>query len=412
MTRKALNPVTLATIIVIMYMTMPIVSVFISTYITTYAYMLLSVFLIGFITLSGGLRRLNAMIYLLFPFAIYIACTFFTKADSILLWGYQSMLFILPVTIGYYYVNYRPENISLFAKILIVAILLTAITTIIGLVQFPSAARTLATIAESDDSTAVEYWWHNIGGYDFVYICVLLYPSLILAYKLKRVNRLVFYILFALLLALIIASEYTIALLLFIISSILYFAGRKLTAKQLFILGIIIFVLLFSLWDFFKNFLLLLADIINRDSVSDRLRALAGGVQALENFEDNRLELYTISITAFFKSPVFGQIFVTNAYAGGHSFMLDLLANYGIIGGATIAFCYRNIYRYFFKPFSNEQGFGFVLWSFAQAILLSFVNTGMWLNVIAFFVPMISYVIYNVTSEEIYEDSLDSEYAY
>ena len=64
MTRKALNPVTLATIIVIMYMTMPIVSVFISTYITTYAYMLLTVFLLTFVIFAGGMRRLSLMIYI------------------------------------------------------------------------------------------------------------------------------------------------------------------------------------------------------------------------------------------------------------------------------------------------------------------------------------------------------------
>ncbi|MBO4433508.1 MAG: hypothetical protein J5852_08255 [Clostridia bacterium] len=151
-----------------------------------------------------------------------------------------------------------------------------------------------------------------------------------------------------------------------------------------------------------------LADIISSDSVSGRLTALAGGVEGLENFEDNRLELYTMSLSAFFKSPLFGQLFSTTSYAGGHSFILDSLASYGILGGTTLFFIYRSIYKFFFKPFYNEAGFGFVLWSFVQAIILSFVNTGMWINVLALFIPIILYLFYNVGDEENYESSLDS----
>ncbi|MBO4432819.1 MAG: hypothetical protein J5852_04730, partial [Clostridia bacterium] len=187
MTRKILNPVTFATIIVIMYMTVPIVSIFISTYITTYAYMLLTAFLVVFIMLSGGVERLSAIIRITFPFLVFIACTLskYTRADSLAVWGYQNMLFILPVILGLYYMYYRPENIKLFSVIIIVLFFVTIITTITGLIRFPNAARILATIASSDDTEAIKYWWHNIGGYDFIYSCVLLYPLLILCHKLR-----------------------------------------------------------------------------------------------------------------------------------------------------------------------------------------------------------------------------------
>lgn len=226
MTRKILNPVTVASLTVIVYMAMPILAVIISTYVTTYAYMLLTVFLAGFIMLYGGIKRLNTIIRMFAPFFIYIGCTFFKRGNSTLLWGYQSLLFLLPALIGFYYMNYRSENINVLSKVLIIALFVTSITTIIGLIQFPNASRILATIATSDNAEALKYHWHNIGGYDFVYICVLLYPMLILAHKLRRINRITFFIVFALLLALIIISEYTIALLLFIISSILYFSGN------------------------------------------------------------------------------------------------------------------------------------------------------------------------------------------
>lgn len=411
MTRKALNPVTLATIIVIMYMTMPIVSVFISTYITTYAYMLLTVFIIGFIMLSGGVRQLNTMVYLLFPFAVYIACTFFIKTDSILLWGYQSMLFILPVLLGYFYLYYKDNANSMLAIAIIIAVIITVVTTIIGLIRFPYAARVLATIATSDDPEALKYDWNNIGGYTFTYTVVLLYPILILAYKLKRINRLVFLITVAVIMMMIILSEYAIALLLMIVSSVLFFATRRFNARHTFIFGIVLILSMFLLWGGIEKLLLWLAENLESETLSERLTALAGGITGVENSESQRIDLFRKSLEAFTKSPVFGQLLNGKTISGGHSFILDTLADYGVLGGAALVLAYRNIYRYFFKPFSKSTGFGYVLWAFVQTIILSTVNTGMWLTVLTFFIPLLLTLIYNSDNEDvegIYEDSLDS----
>lgn len=408
MVRKALNPITLATIIVIMYMTMPIMSIFISAYITTYAYMLLAVILISFIMFTGGLKRLSTILYILLPLIIYVACTYTTRGDSVVLWGYQSMLFLLPVIIGYYFLYYRPESINILTAVMIIAVFITVITTIIGLIQFPMAARILATAEAVDDPNFSTYCWHNIGGYEFIYIAVLLYPILILSYKLKRINTFTFIISLILMFTLIILSEYTTALILILLTSVLYFAGRKLSAKQLLILGAAFFIFLFFFWSFVSDFLLWLAGLFDSDALTERLTALAGGITGLENFEDNRLNLYGLSLEGFISSPVFGGMLGVKTANGGHSFILDSLANYGVISGIALIFAYRNIYRFFFKPFRNKQGYGFVLWAFAQSIILSLVNTGMWLTVLTFLIPAILTAIYNSNSEGEYEDSLDS----
>ena len=307
MARKMLNPVIMATVIVIVYMTMPILSIFISSYLTTYAYMILAVCLLGFILLSGGLDRINSMAYMIFPFAVYVVLTLFINTESILIWGYKSMIFLMPVILGYYYINYRPENMGIFAKFLIFAIVITAVTTIIGVIRYPEASRILATIAESDDVEAIEYWWNNIGGYDFVYTCVLLYPIVILAYKVKRINRLTFIMAFILLMALVIFSEYTTALLLVVITSILYLADRRLNANNLLFWGLTIFAAGFLFDNIFSQFLKWLAGILSSDTLTERLTALAGGITGLENSESNRIELYKMSLSGFWSSPIFGR---------------------------------------------------------------------------------------------------------
>ncbi|MBO4693994.1 MAG: hypothetical protein J5659_06375 [Clostridia bacterium] len=406
MTRKVLNPITAATIIVIMYMTMPILSVFVSAYITTYAYMLLALFLMCFILLSGGISRLSSIIYVLFPFMIHVLCTYFTSESSTLLWGYQSMLFLLPVIIGYYYFYHKPENAYLLTIIVVFSLAVTVITTIVGLIQFPFAARTLATISESDDPENIKYAWHNIGGYDFIYTSVLLYPVIILSYKLKKIKLPVFLIIATALFALIVLSEYATALILFLLSSLLYLVGKNIGARQLLMLGVLFFLVIFFLWPIISNLFLWLADIFNSDVLKERLTALAGGITGLENSESKRIELYEKSIQGFLSSPIFGKMMGSEMLSGGHSFILDSLANYGIIGGAALFFAYKTIYKCFFKPFNNCKDFGFVLWAFAQAIILSIINTGMWLNVLTLFIPVLLSFIYNLNSEDNYENSL------
>ena len=408
MTRRGINPIEAATIIVIMYTVMPITTVFVSTFTTTYAYMLICLILLGFIMLAGGIKRMRAIINMLFPFVLYVACTFFNRNNSFVLWGYLSMLFITPVILGYYFMYYREESAPFYAKVIIAAIIITAITTIIGVIQFPFAARVLATISASDDPENLKYSWHNIGGYNFIYTAVLLYPLLILACKLKKISRIVFLSLVITLFAMVIISEYATALILIILTSVLYFAGKKLNTGQLLILGIIVLALIFLFRPIFENALLWLANSLGSEVLSERLTALAGGYEGLENSESNRIELYRMSLNGFIQSPVFGKILGAYTSSGGHSFILDTLADYGIIGGAVIVSAYKNIYKFFFAPFRNNDGYGYVLWAFVQSIFLSTINTGMWLSVTAFFVPVLLSLIYNTNIEGNYEDSLDS----
>ncbi|MBO7520307.1 MAG: hypothetical protein J6T73_05960 [Clostridia bacterium] len=407
MVKKMLNPVIMATVVMIIYIIMPIMSVFVSTYLSTYAYMLMCVALFSFIMLAGGMSRFTSMIYLIFPVGVYVFCTFFVKNESVVILGYQGLLLLLTVAAGYYFTYYRDDAVPLFAKVIVFALVITVITTIIGLLRFPEASRILATIATSDDPRMLEYSWNNIGGYEFVYNCVLLYPVLMLAYKHRKISRAAFLILFILMFSLVILAEYTIALLLTIISSTLYFASKKTTTNQLMMIGIILIFLFLLFQSVIQNFFLWLSDTLGSEVFAERLTALAGGVEGIENSESNRVELYRMSIRAFLASPVFGNMSGKHIVPGGHSFILDTLADYGIIGGLAITVMYRNVYRFFFAPFKNKPGYGFVLWTFIQTVFLSIVNTGAWLHISALSAPIILSLIYKTYNEDRYETSLD-----
>ena len=79
---------------------------------------------------------------------------------------------------------------------------------------------------------------------------------------------------------------------------------------------------------------------------------------------------------------------------GGHSFILDSLAHYGLVGAAILFFMYRAIYNEFYRPFSDKAGYGFVIYSFLMPLGLSVVNTGMWQQNLCVFMPMFLMAIY------------------
>lgn len=391
----------------IAYTIMPIVSRFISTYLTTYFYLLVVVIVFWGIVFGNGSDSLNEYAGgILLPFIIFQGLSFFTRTDSIVIWGYSVLLALLPVVIGYYVTQYLIYDVSFYSRAIVFMMFATAITTSFGLIRFPYAARVLATISSSQDATAITYNWYNIGGFEFIYFLVLLYPILIMAYKQRRVNLIFTIVGTVLIFATTILSEYTTALLLLLISSSLFLVKRDLRKKDVFILLLIavLFVVYFN--DYVSQFLSYVGTLTGSETMSERLNALAGGQAGLEASESNRIFLYRRSISTFFSHPLLGTFLSGGGGLGGHSFILDTLGKYGLIGVALLFFMYRKVFKCFVQPFENEAGYGFVLWTFVQAILLSCVNTGMWLDVIAMMMPILVCVIYRY-GEVAYEDPLD-----
>ena len=410
--RDKLGNLTIRNLIIVyilLYSIMPIVGRLTSRYLTTYFYMAVVVALVLLILVLDRPDNLGSYGMFLLPFIIYGALTYFYNRSTIIMWGYQTLLFWLPVILGYYFTQDKTRILGSYSRIIILAIVVTMVTTIIGCIQNPNAARILASV-NSGDVESYTYDMMNIGGYDFVYIMILLYPVLILSYKTKRIGVIPTIVIAAVILATVIYSEYTTALLLFLVSSVLFFTKRNLSSRGIVVITIfaILFALVFS--NFLSGFLNWLSDLLGSETLGMRLKSLAGGAAGLEQSEDERLKLYGMSLNTFFTNPLFGNIFSRYRSDGGHSFILDNLAMYGALGGALMVFMYKNIFQRFFQPFKDKPGYGYIVWTFIQAIILSFVNTGMWLEVLCLFAPLLFYWIYG-TEEVKNEDTVDSQFS-
>lgn len=395
-----------AVIFMILYSIMPFVGVAVSVYFTTYSYMVFCVLFLILIILGKKTKSMDEYFAYLLPFILYETMTFFVITDSISLWGYRVLLFILPVVLGVYIVSYHKDECALYSRIIFLCIIITCITTARGLQVYSGASRWLATANNSKDYINITLSWMNVGGYNFVYTVVLLYPLLILAFKRNKINLMMTLIVASIAFWCLISAEYTMAILLFVITSTLFFVKKNLKVSNIVIYTIIagIFAFLFS--GFLSRVLIAIAEKIESDTIAVRLKDLSGGMKGLENSTDNRVELYMRSIKTFITHPL-GTFLFGGRGIGFHSFILDSLAQFGFIGGWIIISMYHKIYKFFYEKYENEEDFGYIMWIFIQAIVVSLLNTGFWLDILAFYVPVVLTFLYGGNNEK---SSLDSKH--
>ena len=398
-----------AIIFIIIYSVMPIVSRMVSTYLTTYFYML---FILVFLVIAVGKRKKSSFLeYIsdILPFILFGLASYFLNKDSILIWGYKLLLFLTPVIVGIYITQYYPDDSDTYSKVFVLALIITVLTTIRGLGIYPNAARWMATADDSQVEKLVTYSWMNIGGYEFVYTVVLTYPLLVLAFKRGMISIFKTTVLSVIIFICLLRAEYTTALIFFIITTSMYFMKKSLKPKDLaiFVIVAVLFVTFFS--GAVSNMLKSISGLVESKNVSERVEALSEGRKGMEESEDIRWKMYSASLNSFFRRPLLGSFLTGGGGAGGHSFALDTMAQYGIIGILLMFFMYRKLFRLFYRKYHGEDDHGYIVWIFAQAVLLSIINTGMWLEVLAFYVPVVLYAIYGGGKVD-EENSLDSEY--
>lgn len=379
--------------LVLCYSIMPIVSRFISTTFSTYFYMALVLVLIILVVFVRRRISLNRAASLIFPFLVWQMLELLVSDKPLILGGYQALLILLPIFLGAYILEYRTNELSFFSRVIFLALIITIITTVVGLLENPEAARWLATVDSSENPLLITYNWKNMGGYEFVYSVVLLYPLVIFAYKRKKLNLVITIALTVGVWILAILAEYTTALLLVIITTVLFFVKRNLKQQDVIILVVlaVAFCVIFS--GPVSDALIWLGDTLDSNVLTPRIHALAGGRTGLEQVETKRLDLYLRSLNTFLSNPLLGTFIQGGSGTGNHSFILDTLAKFGFLGAAMLFFMYKKVYQYFYQPMQNESGYGYILWVYVQSIFLSCINTGMWLYVLTLYAPIFIYVI-------------------
>ena len=185
-------------------------------------------FLLYFVTVSAN-KMSKIIIQVLYIF-LFISGNYVVLNIEISFYQYVfiGFWFWIPFIIMIDFSRYdNPHFKKIFINILLIISLVTSITTVIGLLQFPFASRELATGRNNIYPLKV-YYSRNIGGYGFIYGIVLMLPILIGDFRFNVIRKELRILCLVLFYFSIILSKYTIALILSIaLPSLILLRFRK-----------------------------------------------------------------------------------------------------------------------------------------------------------------------------------------
>lgn len=339
--------------------------------------LMLPIYIVPFLNIiavnRGNIPLVNLLYVLLqwlaWPlFGLFAAENLTRKSQKILLWGY------------------------------LLCISITALTTIYGCTLFPGASRAMANgeFAKNETELVSMYSSMNIGNFLYVYTSVLVVP-LVLCLS-NHYRKKICYAIVALLIFSIFKTEFTTALLLSVTSA-LFLAlpiSRNTQVAKKWLVSIMVIVLVSlpligEIMDFF-------ASVIGSEQISQRFSELSVSLSGQQLDEDSdfatRLFLWQKSIETFFGNFFTGVYFTTDVndthtYVGGHSFILDSMARFGILGFLLIIWMFKRLYKIFILPYSRRSEYIYLLTVFILNIIQCIINTVSIEFVFVFLIPLL-----------------------
>lgn len=302
-----------------------------------------------------------------------------------------------------YIVDGDKHGIKKMLNLILVFTLITSITTIFGCIRYPQASRILATVG-SEDAAYNLYTSKNIGSFSFVYGSVLLIPIISVLYKTKNINRIFAIISIILIGIMVLKTEYTIALIVYILLLIIFFIPRITTKKLLVFIALIVGLMIFA-GSTVTNIIESVASSDDSEVRASRYEyiedVLNGESVSSSNDNATRALLYLKSWNAFLGSKGFGTW--NSKSAGGHSYILDNLATYGLLGLAIIAFAFIYYYSAILRRVRHKKYYALLLTCFITIIVLAALNPKLNNFSLMFMIPLTCSRVYGFN----YDDTKD-----
>lgn len=269
-------------------------------------------------------------------------------------------------------------------------ILITTVTTYWGNLMLPGASRNMASGLKDDRELMAFYGSLNIGGFGFVYFLVLIQAFLF--YFFKNYSRGLIIRILVLLIILfnflsIYTTEYSTAIIAVLLSIAILLLPDRLTPQRKFLYVGIAIMCVGSLLPYFLPGLLdEFSSLTESRNVSIRMEEVGNIMEGEATYGDvsKRIELWKESLYNFFENPLYG----TGDSGGGHSFLLDTLSKYGMIGLILIVIQLKATYTIFVKPYLKTEYATLFLFVFMLNLFLSVVNTIFFYNIFLLCMPL------------------------
>jgi len=323
-----------------------------------------------------------------------ILSTCFVELTNALLAFYSYLQIVIYYIVGYYILKSKDVSLSRILLIFLVGyFFITAITTFMGLDIFPEASRNMAHSVEEDDAALFgQYMQYNIGGFNFIYYLVLLIILLIVALRSGFANKPLIILITLVFFLTILKAQYTFGIIFAFLSLTLLFVPKHFSIRQFRIFSFSLFWLIVIAWSVLPLLFSEIAEIFDTGQVAERFVMMSDALEAGQIDVDAtgdvaaRALRYQMSLLSIVKSFPLGTW--QNEGLGGHSYFLDNVAFYGIIGLICLIVQYKKMYSIFIKPTIKSGWVGYFYFLFFEIVALSVINTIVYTKVVAFFLPI------------------------
>lgn len=263
----------------------------------------------------------------------------------------NSYMFWAALAFTYTIENWEYDRKKRLYNFLMLLIIITSITTIIGNIVYPMASRVLANNAREN---ADMYLSKNIGPYGFIYGLIVMFPCIFI--KSKSNKKYIFVI--ALIIAVQLVAQYSIAIIILIVLILFMSISPNYSLPRIAAISGLTAVSVFVFSPIFDKALIYIISLFEAwgfDMFTDRFSTLAYMFTYGDMTGDlsKRIDLYENSIYAFIKNPILGNSIAENTYElGGHSEILDTLGAGGIF---AMFLCIAVMYKYV-KSLGESEG--------------------------------------------------------
>lgn len=287
-------------------------------------------------------------LYLFFIYQVLAIVLSGNSLDPINLMS-RLMEYSVPIIIVPTALALRSNNYRIVGKYTVVTTLLTILLTFRVVSSTPDIIREMVAYSAWEGVDAVRnYWRMGVCSYSFALVMMCVPPVLLQRFLLSKKSwNKVFYIISCLLITYFVyVSQVTTTFFLCLIMLFLVWFTRRMSMRKTLVWVIILVVLgLLTL----SVILPLLLSLFSTDTeIGAHLLGMnqylfeGGNVTDDAYAVDGRAELYEFSINAFIHHPIFGTM---TERIGGHNYVLDTFARYGIVGAFPLFMFFYNRFR-------------------------------------------------------------------
>lgn len=355
-----------------------------------------------------------------FMYSIYLWCIF-----NVILFafGYDNINFYYLLnyfrisTVLTFFVYYSKKNDNKILKniaiITSILLIIVCVRTITLLYTHKNISRLLATGIEIKSINTF-----GVGGYAFIYglsfVVVALVGILVKDKRYKNMSKENICLICMILLFIftIYKAQYLISYIILAIGMLIIFFNVN-SLKKIAISILILIISLFILAYPMSKLLIKISNNMKNESIKMRIIEIAmvlSGEDVQETVDLNaRLKHYRESIDTFTKHPFFGNLFNQDGgKIGGHSFIFDQFAEYGVIGSIPIIIMLISVIYYTFYELNSQRNKEIYMACIVMFVILAITNTIKFVTIFYLMFVFNPTILKISGKEENYENSLDS----